>query len=537
MDPIVIDSDEVSGSPSTDGADPGRRMVVSSRQVTPVVVASIAGLLVATVRYGMGLTPDSVVYITGARSLSTGAGYTANGHAITDFAPGYSWMLSLAEHAGIHAVDAARALSVAALVATILLGYTVLCRHVRSESVRVGATVSIGCSAVLLEIYEKVLSEHLFIPVLLLFVLVAEEVLSGPHRRASVGAMVVLAWAAFYLRYAGVVLAAVGALVVLVAAWRRGRGSAFARAVAFVVAALSVPLIWMIRNAQAGSGPLGPRAGASASVFTNISRAANEVSTWLATDAPPAVLRRLVFVVVVAAVVAGVVALARRDRGFTHDEPSLLPLAAHVAIYVVYLVASASVVAFAAINTRLMVPVFVPTVVLAAWLVERLRAVMPNASLRRTITAVALAWVGLNIVWFAARSIDSAQHGAGGYASARWHDSALMRDVRHLDFSIPTFSNDVPAIGLFTGLQARPAVARTRFQSDQQTGALPDFVRLVGCRGKVRLVWFVPNPRPYMYDPAQLRSRVRLKAVIRRPDGVIYDVSPRQPAAAACSRP
>jgi hypothetical protein len=513
-------------------------MVVTSRQVLPVVVvASVAGVLVATLRYGMGLTPDSVTYITGARSLSTGAGYTANGHAITDFAPGYSWVLSLAEHAGIHAVDGARALSVAALVATILLGYAVLCRHVRSERVRMAATVSIGCSAVLLEIYEKVLSEHLFIPVLLLFVLVAEEVLGGTHRRALVGAMVVLAWVAFYLRYTGVVLAVVGALVVLVAAWRRGRWSAFARAGVFVVAALSVPLVWMVRNVQAGSGPLGPRAGASASVFTNISRAANEVSTWLATDAPPAVLRRLVFVVVLAAAAAGVVALARRDRRFAREEPSLLPLAALVAVYVVYLVASASVVAFAAINTRLMVPVFVPAVVLAAWLLERVCAVMPNASLRRTVAAVALAWVGLNVVWFAARATNSAQNGAGGYASPRWHDSQLMRDVRHLDFSIPTFSNDVPAIGLFTGLQARPSVARTRFQSDQQTGALPDFVRLVACRGKVRIVWFLPNSRPYMYDPAQLRSKVRLKAVVRRPDGVIYDVSPRQPSATPCSRP
>ena len=101
---MAIDSDEVSSPLPTQGADAGPRMAVSSRTIMfGVAVAGVAGVLVATFRYGMGLTPDSVTYINGARSLSAGAGYTANGHAISDFPPGYSWMLSLGEHVGIDA--------------------------------------------------------------------------------------------------------------------------------------------------------------------------------------------------------------------------------------------------------------------------------------------------------------------------------------------------------------------------------------------------------------------------------------------------
>ena len=534
---MAIDSDEVSSPLPTQGADAGPRIAVSSRTIMfGVAVAGIAGVLVATFRYGIGLTPDSVTYVNGARSLSTGAGYTANGHAISDFPPGYSWVLSLGERAGVDAIDAARGVSVVALVATIVLGYILLCRHVRSERVRAIATVSIGCSAVLLEIYEKALSEHLFLPVLLLFVLVAEEVLTRPRYGPLVGAMVLLGWIAFYLRYAGVVLVVVGALVVIIAAWRRGPLAAYIRGAAYAVAAVSVPVVWMIRNVRAGSGPLGPRANASASIFKNISRAANEVSTWLATDIPPSFVRGLIVVLVVAAVVAGVAALA--GSGWSpRAERSLLPLTAFVVLYVVYLVGSASVVAFAAINTRLMVPVFVPMVVLSAWLFERIGPVIRSASVRRAVTAVVLAWVGINVVWFGARAVNSAQNGAGGYAKPRWHDSQLLRDVRNLDFSVRTYSNDVPAIGLFTGLRAFPSVEKRHFQSDEETGNLPSFVRLVQCQGKVRLVWFLPNTRPYMYDPAQLRTKLRLTPVVRRRDGVIYDVTPRQPAKVACARP
>lgn len=503
------------------------------------LLAGVVGVWVATLRYGIGLTPDSVRYLDGAHSLASGAGYTANGQAITDFPPGYSWILSLGEHAGVSAVDAARLLSLAAIIATILLAYVLLCRHVLSEGIRVSAMVAIGGSAILLEIYEKALSEHFFVPVLLLFVLVSEKMLRGGRFAVMVGPLVLLAWAAFYLRYAGVVLIVVGALVVYVARRSHGSWTALALAVAYGIAAGSAPLAWMIRNVDAGSGPLGPRAGASASVYTNVTRVANELSTWVATDGAPALVRRLLLVVVLAVVAVGVGTLATRDLRTDERLAPRLPLVALVTIYGVYLVASASVVAFAAINTRLLVPIFVPIVVLVAWLFEEVRPAIRRPAIRMAITGAALAWVVLSVVWFAGRAADSAENGAGGYASARWHNSQLLRAVRTLDFSVPTFSNDAPAISFFTGKHARAAAEKTRFQSDDPlAGGLRDFVKVVQCQQHVTLVWFTPNPRPYMYDPEQLSASVALKPVLQTPDGVIYDVSPRKPGPvpASCNR-
>ncbi len=254
-DPAATDTD-------TDVHDPGRgrKFPIASRIVAlGATLAGVVGVWVATLRYGIGLTPDSVRYLDGAHSLASGAGYTANGQAITDFPPGYSWILSQGQHVGISAIDAARLLSLVAIVATILLAYVLLCRHVLSEGIRTAAIVAIGCSAILLEIYEKALSEHFFVPVLLLFVLVSENLLRGGRFAVLVGPLVLLAWAAFFLRYAGVVLIVVGALVVYVARRSRGTWTALGLAVAYAAVAGSAPLAWMIRNVDAGSGPLGPR--------------------------------------------------------------------------------------------------------------------------------------------------------------------------------------------------------------------------------------------------------------------------------------
>lgn len=541
MEHVATDPAATDTETNVDDPERGRKFSIPSRVVAlGATLAGVVGVWVATLRYGIGLTPDSVRYLDGAHSLASGAGYTANGQAITDFPPGYSWILSQGQHFGVSAIDAARLLSLVAIVATILLAYVLLCRHVLSEGIRTAAIVAIGCSAILLEIYEKALSEHFFVPVLLLFLLVSENLLRGGRFAVLVGPLVLLAWAAFSLRYAGVVLIVVGALVVYVARRSRGSWTALGLAIAYGAVAGSAPLAWMIRNVDAGSGPLGPRAGASASVYTNVTRVANELSTWVATDGAPAIVRRLVLVVVLAVIAVAVGVLATRDLRTDDRLAPRLPLVALVTIYGIYLVASASVVAFAAINTRLLVPIFVPIVVLVAWLYEEVRPAIRRPATRMAITGAVLAWVALSVVWFAGRAVDSAQHGAGGYASARFHNSQLLRAVRNLDFSIPTFSNDAPAISFFTGKHARAGAEKTRFQSDDPlAGGLRDFVKVVQCQRHVTLVWFNPNPRPYMYDPTQLSVFVVLKPVTTSPDGVIYDVSPRgaaQAAPANCSR-
>ncbi len=514
----------------------GASRVLAPRILPAVCAATVVGTVVATARYGIGLTPDSVVYFDGAHALAHGHGYTANLHAISDFPPGYSAVLSLAERAGQNnLLDAARVLSVGAFVAVVVLGYVLLRRHVHSGAVVACATVVIGCSAVLLEVYEKALSEHLFLVVVLLFALAAEKLMTRPRDPVLLGATVVLIWAAFYIRYIGIVLVLVGALLLLIAEWRQRRSTAVVRALLMGLAGASVPMLWVVRNRAAGVPAFGHRSDASASPFKNIVRVANELSTWLATDRAPSALRALVFVVFVLACAALAMALVGKGVSPPPGRRSMLVLIVLVVVYVGYLVASASVVAFAAINTRLLAPVFVPVVVIAAWLYEYARAHVERAAVQRAITAAGIAWVVMNVGWFAVVAAQSAQRGAGGYATKRYHDSQILRDAEHLDFSVPTFSNDASAIALFTGRPVRPRVARTFFQSDQQTGRLADFVHLVQCKGAVQLVWFLPNPRSYLYTPEQLSKQLQLRPRVRRPDGVIYDVRPRGPAVGKCA--
>jgi hypothetical protein len=492
-----------------------------------VVVSAIAftATLVATMRYGIGLTPDSFVYLSGARSLAGGHGYASDGATVTAFAPGYSAVLSLAEHAGIAVDTAARGLAAVSFVASIVLGYVLLCRHIRSRRIILGATVAIGCSAVLLQTYKEALSEHLFIVVVLLFILVAETLMSSPRALAPLAALVLLSWTAFYLRYAGIAFIPIAAAIVLVAGWRTGRGRALAKASAVVVAGFALPALWMKRNVDAGAGLLGSRQDAAASPLTNVARTARELSSWLATTWTPRTVLAGLFVVVVAVLAAATVMLVRGELTVPSDTREMVPLIVVSGAYLTYLTVTASLVAFAAINTRFMSPVFIPIVVIAAWIFERVRAQV-SGSVRTVLTGVAVCWLVISLVWFVGQTVSAARSGAGGYASDRWHDSELMVDVAHLDPSVPIYANDTVSIELFTGRVVDLSVAKTFFASNQETGALGRFLRTVRCAGKVELVWFTPNGRPRLYSPAELSEHLSVVPHIKRADGVIYDVSP-----------
>ena len=163
--------------------------------------------------------------------------------------------------------------------------------------------------------------------------------------------------------------------------------------------------MWMVRNVNAVGDPMGPHAEASASISNNVYRVANELSQWVATQLAPPAIRAVVLAGVIVAVVAIIALQVRRGTRLPDDWRKMAPLCLLVAAYVGYLVASASIVAFGAINTRFLLPVFVPIVVLAAWLFERFRDRLESRSLRNVVTAIGIAWVAVNVVWFAGRAV------------------------------------------------------------------------------------------------------------------------------------
>ena len=412
-----------------------RSSVTNPRVVLPVVaIAAVVGVLVATTRYGIGLTPDSVVYITGARSLADGRGYThLDGGAIGSWPPGYSFVLSLGERIGIDALDGAVRASARSRLSPRSCSRTSCCGDTsgrpgcapqesslsavrpscsRSSRRRSASTSSFPFSRVHLGVRG-----HARAPV-------------GPATRSP--AAVFLAWAAFYLRYAGIVTSRSVAYHAR-AGWRTRRGPALLRAGAFVVARGEPPGRLDGPERERRGRPDGTAcggicharratSGASRTRHRSGSRRSSHRRLCVRWSPRP----RL-------AAFAGLSGSSSESRPSARGLAAGVPLALVVVVYIGYLVASASIVAFGAINTRFMLPVFVPYRRARGVALREVRDQLRSQRLRTALTLIGIAWVVVNVMWFAGRAVGYAQDGAGGYATERWDDSALMQDVERLD--------------------------------------------------------------------------------------------------------
>jgi hypothetical protein len=189
-----------------------------------VAIVSVVGAALvwwSTARRGMGTTSDSVAYLSTAQDILSGRGYGSwQQMPLTHWPLGYPVLLAaVAKVTGLSALDAGRVVGVAVAVGTTWASWRLAIRVVDRPVLRVVAVVAIGVATATVDLQNKLLTDAAFTFVGLLFVLALLEVMdttsTSMASTAWLAAAVVLAWVAFLLRYQGVVLAVVGAALLL----------------------------------------------------------------------------------------------------------------------------------------------------------------------------------------------------------------------------------------------------------------------------------------------------------------------------------
>jgi hypothetical protein len=208
------------------------------------------GLVWANTRWGVGLRGDSFAYISGARNLAAGLGYSriSGGGEIkplTHFPPLLSIVLAGAELGGWDAVSAARGLVIALMALNTLLagalGWQILGRPWAGAV----SAVLFGLNPLFLDVHSWAMTEPLFIALTLgMLWSVGRAASAKDARRAIVPGL--LAGLAFLTRYVGVAGIAAGLATFL---WpTRGAHSRLRRALAFLAASLLPAGAWLVRN-------------------------------------------------------------------------------------------------------------------------------------------------------------------------------------------------------------------------------------------------------------------------------------------------
>ena len=520
-------------------------------QVAVVLLALLgAGLvLLATARYGAGLTTDSVAYLDVARSLASGKGYIFHtGEPLIYWPPLYPMLLAL--------VGVATGLdpsSFAHIVNAILFGLLIiLSAHLLRSGLRLTAAYSaLGVCAMVFSvpfsaIYAMTWSECLFVPLVALSLICAQRYRES-RSAAALAIMAITTALACLTRYIGVALVPTGILVIMLAPAANLR-TRFTRASGFAILSLAPLGFWLLRNYQQAGTLSGNRFHPVFELVTNTILLVTSMLSWYepfglavksasgagAQAVKSASLSINLFVALVgtcalaAALALSRTARARLSRGLKavlrHHQPVVIFLAAYSAVLVLLAARGAS----SFVDQRLLSPLYVPATLLLLKLAHSMfiQERTNPATLARNVPVMLLSlWLCFPLAWVVRSAARRYENGAGGYNTRTWRESetiAHARLVPSANGSNRLYSNGIDVLWALAYVNASWVPSRAAIPLSDLSGRWPDDDAAV-------VVWFDSITwRGHLFSVEELGEISNVEKVAQLNDGSIYRVSVRE---------
>ena len=403
-------------------------------------ISAIALSLYTTSAHGVRTSPDSLYYISTARSLLNGEGLvahmpavidvltggvttfeeTAEARPLTHWPPLYPISLAAIGLTGLDLFSGARYLNALLFGANVwLIGWLIL-REIGSTGWSLAASLAMITSPALLRIHSFAWSEPLFI----LLTTISLFLLIYHHRSNHLGLLIlagICSALAFLTRYIGVTVVLTGALVLVSFSgsdvWSRIKRTVLYGAVACLPMAL-----WLIRNYRLTHFLTGENPRASSDLYTILLRVFSTSTHWFLPEGLRLKVRLGLVIVGFAVVILSSWYIHWRQRsgtsGTSHGKrltPAYyLALGLFIMVYTFLLIIASTLVYFDAINDRLLAPIFPALVIIATAYLSLLSTYLSSGQLRFRRSNGVL--VGLVCVWLL----------FSGYRAVQWVQSVTQ---------------------------------------------------------------------------------------------------------------
>ena len=504
-------------------ADPGRssRPRLTFALVGGLALYPVLLVLIAT-SSGPGVSPDSVMYVSAARTLAASGeliGYT--GEPLTIFPPGLPVVLAGLALPGIEVPIAAVILNLTCVALMVVLSYALAREVLRSQpwALAVAAVVSVLPATV--RVFSMVWTEPLFVVLTLAALLVlTRAVRRRTHLEWQLVAAGLLVSAATAVRFIGFTLIP----VVFVAAWLASRPAGRVRA--FVVAAVSAAVASLgliavaARNLSLGSPPLGERYPTGVSIPAVLRRSVAALGEYVVpvqAGQIPALAAGLVVLVLLG---LGVVRVVR------YRPPELVVLTLFTALYWLSLWYGQISTQIDPVNERLLAPALVPMLIIVGYglapLFDDHRLPQAVRVVAATLAVlVALSWLAIG-VRYATATADVGR----GFNNQATRTSPLAAAVVALPADAGLAASN-PALAYWT-TQREPVAAipfRGHYSVPAQTQQTLDELEVLVDQGSVDYLAYFDNTTGVPLSPVELASAgIATDLVATYPDGRLYRV-------------
>jgi len=538
-------------------------------------------ILLSTSKFGPGISADSVAYMHAAKSLAEGKGFVYFGFnaPFIQWPPLFPSLLALAELFRVDIWVAANYLNAFILGLIIFISGLWLSRNVRNGMYVLWGLGTLVFSVPLLYVSRYVWSEPLFILLLLLFIIEMEKYLKTQKFSFLLMAAIFAALACM-TRYIGVVLILTGALAILL----QNRKLIYRFCSILVFGFISgLPLgIWAIRNYLLSQTLFGARTPSMYTLKQNIVLTIKALVSWVIPLAEMNVslgyngtrllkIAIAAFCLIFAALLIWLVLkkrllIAKSNEKGSGQSKNLLSVlitpVLFVVIYIAYLIATATSVAFDSIDNRLLSPVFVPLIMIVTVILDSVNLYLKeskcfkeskdfreskcfkdseeskyedrkedkavgdvskasrfiNRAIRYTLAALMILWL-VCPAYSAVKGLRNlVNNGAGGFNTVRWHNSSMINMLRENPLEGNIYSNCPDAIYALTGRFA----CYTPRKNSLEIYGFKRFKEAVQLSEASYIVWFENYSAGPNYNIEELSELYNLEIVAETEEGKIY---------------
>jgi hypothetical protein len=516
------------------------------RNVSILLGLSIIGALVVlfATRWGIGVSPDSLVYLSASSNLVGGKGFSLTSGSgefapITHHAPLYSATLSIPGYFGFDPDWSARILNALLFSINIFIFGLLASTFPKGISIAAWIIPTAGASLMLfsstmVEIHLMAWTEPLFILLLMITLTLLAGYLEKPRSFLLI-APAVAAGLAFLTRYAGSTLIMTGILGIFLLL----PGDLIKRikmATVFGLMSSTPGALWLIRNYLAAGTAANREFIIHPISKTQLVIGLTTISGWFGIPESATTLVKLIPVSAAALGILGVFLLmprlypsqdARINTSESTRVPSIIKLALLFSmIYIIFLFFSISFFdANTPLDTRILSPVYVSGLLLGLYGVVWYLSLVPNyRPIYISIFALAL-WLSTHYTFESSRLISESYHTGIGLNSQAWLQSETMTALEKYPAEMIIYSNAPDAIYLHTG---RPAFTLPRkFESAAQRINYTYDLDLAIVQAKLDsnqalIVYFSILNRPNLPTEEEIRTDLSLDVLASLSDGKIF---------------
>lgn len=503
------------------------------KKIVPILLKHIDTFLAAALGFyfvieltkhgGIGISPDSIMYTSVARNLTTGNGFLQfDGKPLTMFPVAFPYFLHL-----IMLISRQDIVSIAPYVTATLFaanifmaGYILEKTKLPHQLYKIALLLLIITNPALLEVYTMLWSETLFIFLVLLFLLIQQQYLQSKSFKYLLFTAVIAGIAAI-TRYAGITLIATGCFILLFA----GNGSLKKRwisSILFGSISSSFLFINLFSNFLQSGYLTGKRLPADTSFLDNLSLYGKVLGSWLGFANSGlffSVTLGIMVIFIIGIYLITAMIYQKNNIGIiTFAESFLL-------IYILFILISSTFSNYDDINNRLLAPVTIPFFISIGAALKQSALIQKKFVRLNSILVSIIALMALigNLQTDATTLQNNHEAGIGGYSEDYWKESPILHFIKSTSFadtaSLPIYSNDNAAIYYFTGkkMKTLPELTHKReLDLFLQTNAL-------------YVVWLNSGDNPDLIEQDEMSKIKKCIPIHSFADGTIYKCLTEEP--------